>query len=336
MRHVLVIRLSALGDVAILAPVLKGVASANSGVLFTVAAPPLLEPLFGGMENVRFLGVKKRQPSWKIYRALKTVGADAVADLHQVNRVGRALGLLWADALLHGRWMRVSRLCKGRWSRFLMVRHWSRKPRRTQAERYGDVFRRLGLAVPPDEVSACWTVAPSKSATVGFAPFAQHRGKVWPMDRARRLVELLVEAGCRVVLFGSAEEAGVLEGWCGERVVSLAGKKCFAEELDAIRSVAVMVSMDSANMHFASALGVPVVSVWGATHPDFGFYGYRQARENAVCAGLACQPCSAYGAKACRWGDYRCLNAVAAEEVAGRVLALLDGAAIPRPCSVCV
>ena len=49
MRHVLVIRLSALGDVAIMVPVLEAYAQANPDVRFTVAAPPLLEPLFSGM-----------------------------------------------------------------------------------------------------------------------------------------------------------------------------------------------------------------------------------------------------------------------------------------------
>ena len=99
MRHVLVIRLSALGDVAIMVPVLEAYAQANPDVRFTVAAPPLLEPLFSGMPNVAFLGVKKKQSARAIYRQLRAVGADAVADLHQVNRVGMALTLLRLDAL---------------------------------------------------------------------------------------------------------------------------------------------------------------------------------------------------------------------------------------------
>ena len=95
------IRLSALGDVAILVPVLRAVAGANPDVRFTIAAPPLLAPLFDDIPNADFLGVKKKQSALAIYRQLKSIGADAVADLHQINRVGRALSLLRLDALAH-------------------------------------------------------------------------------------------------------------------------------------------------------------------------------------------------------------------------------------------
>ena len=100
----------------------------------------------------------------------------------------------------------------------------------------------------------------------------------------------------------------------------MAGKQSFAEELEIIKGLTLMVSMDSANMHFASALGVPVVSIWGATHPDFGFYGYGQNRANALCADLPCQPCSAFGQKTCRYGDYRCLRAVTPQSVFDKIL----------------
>jgi ADP-heptose:LPS heptosyltransferase len=84
-----------------------------------------------------------------------------------------------------------------------------------------------------------------------------------------------------------------------------------------------MVSMDSANMHFASAVGTPVVSIWGATHPDFGFYGYGQDRANAMCANLPCQPCSAYGNKPCRFGDHRCMTAITPEMVMKKIETLI-------------
>ena len=80
-----------------------------------------------------------------------------------------------------------------------------------------------------------------------------------------------------------------------------------------------MVSMDSANMHFASVLGTPVVSIWGATHPDFGFYGYHQNRANALYSPLPCHPCSAYGNRRCRYGDYRCLTAITPQQVMHKI-----------------
>lgn len=352
MKHVLVIRLSALGDVAIMVPVLRGYAASNAEVTFTVAGPPMLAPLFEGMGNVRFLGLKKKQSFLKIYRVLEAVGADTVVDLHKVNRVGMALTLLRLRHLFNFNF-RIFALRKGRFSRWMFLHHWQHKPRKPQYQRYDDVFRRAGLkrevgglrpASPTRELNIVranhYLPLPLNTATIGVAPFSQHEGKVWPWENVELLVEMLSDKGYGVVLFGSKKEAPKLEALVSNQsskqssnqaiVSSVAGKQSFAEELEIIKGLALMVSMDSANMHFASALGIPVVSIWGATHPDFGFYGYGQKRCNALCANLPCQPCSAYGQKACRYGDYRCLKAITPEMVLGLILKQLGNQAIKQ------
>jgi ADP-heptose:LPS heptosyltransferase len=70
----------------------------------------------------------------------------------------------------------------------------------------------------------------------------------------------------------------------------------------------VVVSMDSANMHLASLVGVPVISVWGATHPFAGFTGWRQQAVNNIQLNLPCRPCSVFGNKSCFRRDYACMN----------------------------
>ena len=327
MKHVLVIRLSALGDVAIMVPVLRGYAASNAQVTFTVAGPPMLAPLFEGMGNVHFLGLKKKQNFLKIYKALEAVGADTVVDLHKVNRVGMALVLMRLRHLFSSGF-HIYSLRKGRFSRWMFLHHWCRRPRKPQYVRYDDVFRRAGLnggerlkqkgektdASTDTHLSPC---TPHPTPLIGVAPFSQHEGKVWPWENVELLVQMLSDKGFRVLLFGSKNEAPKLESLASKQAIvsSVAGKQSFAEELQVIKGLSLMVSMDSANMHFASALGIPVVSIWGATHPDFGFYGYGQNRDDALCANLPCQPCSAYGQKACRYGDYRCLKAITPEMV---------------------
>ena len=325
MNHLLVIRLSALGDVALLAPVVKAWAAANPAVRFTVAAPPLLEPLFEGVANIDFLGVSKKQSAVAIFRQLRDLHADAVADMHQINRVGRALTLLWLHEKLHLHLrFHIQTLHKGRLSRWLMLSHLSRRPRRPQYLRYADVFLRLGLQVPvlqdSDYLISTFN-AQLPIHTVGIAPFAQHRAKIWPLANTIRLATLLADKGYRVLLFGSKEEASQLENIASrhQNIQSVAGRYTFREELELIRSLSVIVTMDSSNMHFASAVGTPVVSIWGATHPDFGFYGYRQDPANALCANISCQPCSAFGQRPCRFGDYRCLEAITPEAVLAKI-----------------
>ena len=333
MKHVLVIRLSALGDVAIMAPLVKAYAEANRDVTFTVAGPPLLEPLFEGEANVHYLGLKKKQSFIKIYKALNAVGADTVIDLHKVNRVGFAIITLRLRHLFNPHF-RIFALHKGKVSRWFYLHHLWRKARKPQYVRYDDVFRHAGLKCNNALMCKCVSVdVPNtdtitqshNSAIVGVAPFSQHEGKIWPWEYTERLVLMLAERGRKVLLFGSKEEAPQLEALAvrHENISSVAGRQAFRDELEIIKGLSLMVSMDSANMHFASAMGTPVVSIWGATHPDFGFYGYGQDRANALCANLECQPCSAFGQKPCRYGDYRCLRAITPEMALEKIESLL-------------
>jgi ADP-heptose:LPS heptosyltransferase len=85
----------------------------------------------------------------------------------------------------------------------------------------------------------------------------------------------------------------------------------------------VMLSMDSANMHIASILGTPVISIWGATHPKAGFSGYGQDSRNEQQLSLPCRPCSIYGKKPCQFGDLRCMN-IAPETIVKATLNLLQ------------
>jgi ADP-heptose:LPS heptosyltransferase len=80
-----------------------------------------------------------------------------------------------------------------------------------------------------------------------------------------------------------------------------------------------MVTMDSGNMHLASLVACPVISVWGATHTLAGFYGWNQNPDDAVQIELDCRPCSIYGNKECHRGDYACLNEISPETLAQRI-----------------
>ena len=84
-----------------------------------------------------------------------------------------------------------------------------------------------------------------------------------------------------------------------------------------------MVSMDSANMHLASMFGVPVVSVWGATHPYAGFLGWGQDMSNVIQSDLDCRPCSVFGNKPCYKGTYECMTSIEPELVTKKILTTL-------------
>lgn len=317
-QHILVIRLSALGDVALLQPVLLHRAAANPDVLFTVAAPPLLAPLFEGVQNIQFLPTRKQQSAKELYKHLSSVKPTSVADMHHVNRVIAACFYF----RLHG--IAVYSLKKHMYRRSRMVSRWFKV--RSQMlpvwKRYDEVFERMGLNGNAEQPEMLGVRYPMPERTVGIAPFAQHQGKIWSLELMEQVVkQLSADNGSRVVLFGSKAESSLLEEWANRYpyVESMAGKGDFVAELRQIGSLDVMVSMDSSNMHFASCFNVPVVSIWGATHPSLGFYGWRQNPAWAVQRPLDCRPCSVYGKKPCRYGDYRCLKTIMPEEVLAKI-----------------
>jgi ADP-heptose:LPS heptosyltransferase len=84
-------------------------------------------------------------------------------------------------------------------------------------------------------------------------------------------------------------------------------------------------------MHLASLVNVPVVSVWGATHPSAGFMGWGQKLSNVMSVDLPCRPCSIYGNKKCVRGDFACMNSIAPDAIVEKVLSVLNAEKAPSP-----
>ena len=309
MKRLLVIRFSALGDVAMLVPVVRAFAEQHPEVEVTVLSQQRMSDLFAGMPaNVLFHGVRLKEQSLR--EIVDELGSfDFVADMHNV---WRSRYIRWAMRL---RGARVENIKKGRFERFLLTHQLSRKPLKHSILRYCDVLYGLGLPTSVPETSPTHT-----GKGVGIAPFAAHEGKCYPLKKMEEVVRQLSEQGEKVVLFGSQQEADILEVWAKKYsgVMNIAGTKSLGEELEVMRGLRVMVTMDSANMHLASLVGTRVVSIWGATHPKAGFLGIGQRESDCIQRDLKCRPCSIYGKKKCTFGDYRCMD-IAPEDILERV-----------------
>ncbi len=326
-RHLLVLRTSAMGDVAMLPHALLALKAAYPDLRITVATQPQFRPFFGGLD-VEFLDVNTKGAEhslagmWRLAREARRRGVDAVADVHGVMR-SEAFSL---SMRLHG--VPVAAIDKGRREKRRFIREGGRRaePLRHTVLRYCDVFRRLGFACD-DPRPAVPRERPNPFGTkhgvwVGFAPFSAHPGKTYPAEQRREVVRLLAGRYERVFIHsGGGAEAAFAEEM--ERtypnVTALWGKVRFEGEMDLLSHLDCVVAMDSLVMHLASLVATPVVSVWGATHPGLGFAGWGCDSQLVLQADLACRPCSVYGAKPCRYGDYRCLRAVTPEMIAAKV-----------------
>ncbi len=323
-RHVLVLRFAALGDVATMSSVLMRRAALNPDCQFTILTHPMLMPLFSGASNVRAVPMDKSLGIWRIFRDLNRLRPTHVVDGHNNLRT-ICLRILF---FMTGR--KVVYLHKYRRSRRRLTRyeHKVLEPMIPWWRVYDRMLDKCGLAGGVRELPVLHAAEQKETYRIGVAPFANYKGKIWPLQRMEEMVRRLSSGGrCRIYLFGGASDRQFLDGWAGEiqGVVNVAGTMSFADELELIRSLDLMVSMDSANMHFASWAGVPVVSVWGATHPYAGFYGWCQDPDWAVQCSMPCRPCSTNGSGGCLRGDYACMNAVTVDMVMDKVRSVLPG-----------
>ena len=151
-----------------------------------------------------------------------------------------------------------------------------------------------GIATPQQKSALLSNYKQQGYKLIGIAPFAQYSEKTYPADKMQQVIQLLVKHEyVKIFLFGGKNDVAALQQFTDidkDKIQSLAGVMPFTEELNAIAQLDVMVSMDSANMHLASIYGVPVVSIWGGTHPYLGFYGWGQPLSNAVQVQLDCRP----------------------------------------------
>jgi len=196
-------------------------------------------------------------------------------------------------------------------------------PLRQMVERYGDVFRKANISFnldfssvfeeKPADLSEVRILTGDKNKHwIGIAPFARHRGKVYPLTHMQKVISALSQQNnLQIFLFGGkGDEAVLLDQWASQYggAVNVAGKLSLDNELALISRLDLMVCMDSANMHFASLVNTRVLSIWGATHPFAGFYGFNQKPEDAIGLDLPCRPCSAFGDKPCYRKDWACLT----------------------------
>ena len=315
-QHIAVMRLSAMGDVAMTVPVLRAFVKQYPSVQLTVISRPFFKPFFNGIPNISFFAFDEKERHkgvaglLRLFQDLKKLNIDAFADLHNVLR-SQVIRNLFA---LSGK--KVAAVDKGRKEKKELTRAENKvfKQLPTMFERHAKVFEELGFpldlskpifpkkVVLDKEISQI--IGDNHYKLIGIAPFAQYDSKVYPLDLMQEVVkQLAANSSYTILLFGGGKkEVAVLESLSKgkENVINMAGKIKFQQELQLISNLDVMLSMDSGNAHIAAMLGVKVVTLWGATHPFAGFSPFNQPLENALVSNrekYPLLPTSVYGNK---------------------------------------
>ena len=289
-----------MGDVAMTVPVILGICKKYPSVKITVLTKPFMGPIFSDIPNVSVFNadVKGKHKGilglWRLYKELAYLQIHMVADLHHVLRSSilkqffklRAIPFIQID--------------KGRDEKKKLIdpKRVKLEPLKSTFKRYAEVFEKLGYPISVNEM----VVLPKKALPkdfvhlkdnqeqllVGIAPFAAFKGKMYPLNLMKEVVNELNNTNkYKIILFGGGQqEVEILSTWDNQfnNVFSAAGKLSFSAELGLISNLTLMLAMDSGNAHLAAMFGVPTVTLWGVTHPYAGFSPFGQSKDNALLA----------------------------------------------------
>lgn len=349
LKKILVLRFSAMGDMVLLVPVIRSLVATHADIEVTVVTRPKFASFFTDMDRVvpfpadvdyTYSGIFGMRELFG--KLLRKGSYDVVVDVHDHIRtilLRNLFKIFGTPVVVYD---------KGRPEKRGFTRKENKrlKPLIHTVERYRLAFEKAGLPIvlqssfpqitikqSTREQLSDWLHANSLSKNekwIGIAPFAKHASKIWPVENYSAVIDLWIKKGpVRFFLFGGEKDVKFFESLkerFPEHVVIAAGHLKLKLELELISMLDLMLCVDSSNMHLAAMMGIPLLSIWGGTHPDVGFGPYGKGSESILQVGvdvLSCRPCSVYGKEKCYRGDFACLNYIKPEVVVSRMEQLL-------------
>jgi lipopolysaccharide heptosyltransferase II len=327
--NVLAVRFSSIGDVLLTTPLFRAIRHRHPAARITVLTKQAYVPLLSHNPHIdRVIGAAPGRSLNSLAAELRATQFTHRLDLHDSVR-SRLL-----RALVPGRWHTYP---KHRLSRALLIyaKRNRYRDRRPVAERYFSAARQLDVV--PDGAPPEFVLAPEADREAGnwlaeaglgqgrpviaIAPGAAHPTKRWPMEHWRRLIRRLIGEGFDALIVGGPDDRSLAAELLNQgegRVINAAGVFGLQGTGGLLRRSAALVSGDTGVMHMATAVGTPVVALFGPTVEAFGFFPYT-SRASVLELALSCRPCSSKGGPRCPLGHHRCLVDIDSDSVYGRV-----------------
>jgi len=341
--RILVVQTAFLGDVVLTTPLLRELRRAQPAAELTVVATRTgRDALAGSGLADRVLSLdKRRTPAGFVSEArlllrLAAGGFDVAVAPHRSLRTGLMLRVSGAAlragfAGAPGAWAYTRRVP------WLAHEH--------AVRRYLELARVLGGDPDAADPTPALGLEPQAVASVGrmlnaagigpgkpylaVAPGARWRTKRWTPSGFTRVVDEAQRLGLAPVLVGSREDLELcraIAAACRVPPAITAGGTSVAELIALIAGARALVANDSGPAHVASAVGTPVVTIFGPTSPVDGRAPWGDRNRVVGHPDLDCRPCSLHGPRRCPRGHFRCMRDLAPDPV---VAALHDVLRVP-------
>ncbi len=321
MKKILVTRFSAMGDVAIAVHVISAIIEQNPDIEILFVTKNPFRKLFQNIPRVTLINIElknKHKGLIGLYKFSNELSKKhklyAFADIHNVIRTKII------KIFLSGK-IKKAKIDKGRKEKKQLTKRKNKKLHQLKhsAQRYADVFLKLGLKADLSKKIQLPIYAPSKNIApilniempkIGIAPFAKHKSKAYPTDKMEEVIKQLSKNNTVILFGGGKKEKKITEKWQNKfkNVISIIGKYSMPDEIALINNCNTMVTMDSGNMHLASLTKTKIISIWGATHPFLGFAPFNKPNTLFIQKKLKCRPCSVFGNKKCYKNTWECLD----------------------------
>jgi lipopolysaccharide heptosyltransferase II len=322
--NILAVRFSSIGDLLLTTPLLRAIRERHpeSSITFVVRED-MADTLRHNPRITELVTWQRGSSLPDLARTLRRQAWTHRLDLHGSLRsrmLRQLVGGSWSGYPKH----RIRR-------RMLIATHAKfGGPLRHVAERYFAAAR--GLDVVPDGRPAEFFVTPGARAAAGeflaghgfndqrplvaLAPGAAHFTKRWPVRHWVALAETLATDSNLVVLGGAGdrEAANAIIAAGGTAAASAAGAFTLDGTAALLERSRRVVVGDTGLLHLATAVGTPVVGLYGPTVSEFGFFPYH-ADAVTLQHSLKCRPCSTQGGPVCPLGHHHCLGQLLPGEV---------------------
>lgn len=318
-HKLLVIRFSSIGDVVLTTPVIRALKMqyrhgdvelhflTRARHREILAANPYIDKLHCIEHHIS-----------EVYHALQAERFDYVIDLHASLRsfmIKRRLG-------------RPCRtLDKQTLRRFLYVYFKiNLLPRRHIVDRYFDVLRDLAVVNDQQGLDYFLSVDDERALTalpashrrdyLAIVIGGQHAGKRYPFDH---LCALCRQIDIPVVLLGGPTDqrrGEAIVQQVGAKVFNACGRFTLNESAVLLREAQCVISNDTGLMHIASAFHKKIISLWGATVPEFGMSPYLPGSGSRILEAVSPQrPYSRHGGKQPFRAAYNCWTGLEPDKI---------------------
>jgi len=305
-----------MGDVAMIVPSIRCLKKSYPDLKITIVSNKIFQPFFSEFKNVSFFSTdfkaehKGLKGLIRLFNNLVDLNPTHIADLHSVLRTH------FLRFLFRIRFYNVKKINKLRTDKKKLFRKKNKvlKPLIPTQYRYSEVFCKLGFNIDltahefplpktlSEDSKSFVSLIDSRKKHIGIAPFASYVGKTYPLDLMQKVVAFL-QQDYHVFLFGKGKyETDILKVWekAYPNVSGSYNLSSLEQELEIISNLSAMLSMDSANGHIAANYNVPVISLWGLTHPFAGYAPFLSRPENMLMSSrekYPLIPTSSYGNK---------------------------------------